>query len=132
MLGSGAQALLSPRCPGLRVLGPVLTFTVAAEDIRPSTDRTVDTEPPSAISAQFQNRGLRLGGETGQELVPDLTFFLKGDEGFGYMEGGKRAFQGRATRRRGGNERGHRAVRGDKEETCFDGVHSGGDVARQA
>lgn len=50
--------------------------------------------PPGTISAQLQNRGLRLPGNMGQELVSDLTLLLKGIKDFGHMEGGKRVFQG--------------------------------------
>lgn len=48
--------------------------------------------PPGTISAQLQNRGLRLPGNMGQELVSDLTFSLKGIKDFGHMGGGKRVF----------------------------------------
>lgn len=70
----------------------VLTFKCPAEDIRCFTYHTVGIMPPGTISAQLQNRGLRLPGNMGQELVSDLTFSLKGIKDFGHMEGGKRVF----------------------------------------
>lgn len=67
----------------------MLTFKVPAEDRRGFTDHTVGHKPPGTISAQLQNRRLRLLGEMGQELGFDLTLSLKGIKGF-WMHGGRK------------------------------------------